>query len=156
MAPRSLVPPGLAGFILPLCTNVLVTILIAVRIWYLSLHKAGDLQGARLLSSSSSPFSTPLNIVGVIAVQIYGIAPALIIICVTLGLSNTPSGRFRSGVRSVSQLAPMQVRIGYNTSAFPEPGQRLARKFPMPQIKSKPSGGDPSSSFSSSEIAASV
>ena len=46
MAPPSLVPWGLAAFILPLCTNVFVTGLIAWRIWYLSPRKASDLRGA--------------------------------------------------------------------------------------------------------------
>jgi hypothetical protein len=36
IAPPSLVPLGLATFVLPLGTNVIVTTLIAVRIWYLS------------------------------------------------------------------------------------------------------------------------
>jgi hypothetical protein len=36
---------SLAGFILPLCTNLLVTTLIAARIWYLSPRKADDLHG---------------------------------------------------------------------------------------------------------------
>jgi hypothetical protein len=45
MAPKSLVPLGLAGFTLPLCTNVFVTSLIAGRIWYISPRKARDLPG---------------------------------------------------------------------------------------------------------------
>ena len=48
MAPKSLVPLGLAGFTLPLCTNVLVTGLIAGRIWYLSPRKAHHLPGGNL------------------------------------------------------------------------------------------------------------
>ena len=46
MAPPSLVPLGLAGFVLPLCANVMVTTLIAVRIWYLSPRRARDSRGA--------------------------------------------------------------------------------------------------------------
>jgi hypothetical protein len=38
---------SLAGFVLPLCSNVIVTALIAVRIWYLSPHKTRDKQGVR-------------------------------------------------------------------------------------------------------------
>jgi hypothetical protein len=44
-APKSLVPLGLAGFTLPLCTNVFVTSLIAGRIWYISPRKAHDMPG---------------------------------------------------------------------------------------------------------------
>ena len=39
MAPPSLVPLGLAAFALPLGTNLIVTTLIAGRIWYLSPRK---------------------------------------------------------------------------------------------------------------------
>lgn len=35
-APAAIVPLGLAGYSLPLCTNVLVTALIVYRIWYTS------------------------------------------------------------------------------------------------------------------------
>ena len=45
IAPPSLVPLGLAGFILPLCTNVFVTALIAARIWLLSPRKVRDMRG---------------------------------------------------------------------------------------------------------------
>jgi hypothetical protein len=38
---------GLAGFILPLCTNVLLTALVAARIWYLSPRKPHDALGGR-------------------------------------------------------------------------------------------------------------
>ena len=47
ITPTSLVPLGLAGFALPLCANVMVTALIAVRIWYLSPRGARDSRGAR-------------------------------------------------------------------------------------------------------------
>jgi hypothetical protein len=47
MAPTSLVPLGLAGFILPLITNVIVTTLIVMRIWYLSPRKVRDMHSAR-------------------------------------------------------------------------------------------------------------
>ncbi|KAI0284116.1 hypothetical protein BC826DRAFT_168598 [Russula brevipes] len=48
----NLTPPlirlSLAGFVLPLCTNVLVTTLIAARIWYISPRKMSDLLGRRV------------------------------------------------------------------------------------------------------------
>jgi hypothetical protein len=47
MAPRSLVPLGLAAFSLPLGTNVVVTSLIAARIWYLSPRKAQNMGSAQ-------------------------------------------------------------------------------------------------------------
>ena len=43
IAPPSLVPLGLAGFILPLCTNVLVTALIIARIWLLTPRRLRDM-----------------------------------------------------------------------------------------------------------------
>ena len=46
MAPPSLVPLGLAAFSLPLGTNVIVTTLICVRIWYLSPRKARNMPSA--------------------------------------------------------------------------------------------------------------
>jgi hypothetical protein len=47
IAPASLVPLGLAGFALPLCTNVIVTTLIAMRIWYLSPRKLRDTRSSQ-------------------------------------------------------------------------------------------------------------
>ena len=47
MAPASVVPLGLAGFILPLITNVILTTLIAMRIWYLSPRKVRDMRSAQ-------------------------------------------------------------------------------------------------------------
>ncbi len=47
IAPPSLVPLGLAAFSLPLVTNVIVTTLITVRIWYLSPRKVRDMRSAR-------------------------------------------------------------------------------------------------------------
>lgn len=45
--PSSLLSLALAGFVLPLCSNIIVTTLIAVRIWYLSPRKARDAHGTR-------------------------------------------------------------------------------------------------------------
>lgn len=47
VAPPSIVPLGLSGFGLPLLTNVIVTTLIAMRIWYLSPRNARDMRSAR-------------------------------------------------------------------------------------------------------------
>ena len=46
-APRALVPLGLAAFCLPLGTNVIVTTLIAGRIWYLSPCKARKIRSVK-------------------------------------------------------------------------------------------------------------
>ncbi|KAH9962071.1 hypothetical protein BGW80DRAFT_1134495, partial [Lactifluus volemus] len=115
-APKSLVPLGLAGFTLPLCTNVFVTSLIAGRIWYISPRKAHDMPGVNfpigrgraaidiVVESGALYLAVQLilvilfaiqhpaqGIACVIAVQIYGIAPSLIVIRVALGLSSSPS-----------------------------------------------------------------
>lgn len=95
MAPASVVPLGLAGFALPLVTNVIVTTLIAMRIWYLSPRKMHDTRGARFPTTGRATIDIviesgmlymvvqlvfvvlfavqhpALDIVGVIAVQIY-------------------------------------------------------------------------------------
>ena len=47
-APRGLVPLGLAVFLLSLVTNVIVTTLIAGRIWYLSPRKARKMGSVQL------------------------------------------------------------------------------------------------------------
>jgi hypothetical protein len=47
MAPPSLVPLGLAAFTLPLGTNLIVTSLIAGRIWYLSPRQARNMNSAQ-------------------------------------------------------------------------------------------------------------
>ncbi|TFK53928.1 hypothetical protein OE88DRAFT_1710989 [Heliocybe sulcata] len=108
-APPSIVPLGIAGYVLPLCTNVFVTVLIAARVWYMSRasREYSD------LTSSSKTVQRAMSIVvesgllylvvqltfvvlfamqhpaqailAVIAVQVYGIAPTLIIIRVGLG-----------------------------------------------------------------------
>ncbi|KAI9442764.1 hypothetical protein H4582DRAFT_2127114 [Lactarius indigo] len=113
--PPSLVPLGLVGFILPLCTNVFVMALVAARIWLLSPRKVRDLRGVYfpegavrtaidiIIESGALYLIVQLvfvvlfairhpaqGIVGVIAVQMYGTAPALVIIHVALRLSNTP------------------------------------------------------------------
>ncbi|KAI0248392.1 hypothetical protein BJV78DRAFT_1131587 [Lactifluus subvellereus] len=178
MAPRSLVSLGLASFTLPLCSNVFVTGLIAGRIWYLSPRKARDLRGAHfplgtgraaidiVIESGALYMAVQLvflilfaighparGIVGVIAVQIYGIAPTLIIIRVALGLSSTPSGRLGSGAASSSQLVHARVRIGHSKILYTDSGQPLAPEIPMPRIKSKNSGEDLPSSRSCVENA---
>jgi len=96
------------------------------------------------------------GIVGVIAVQIYGIAPVLIIIRVALGMSTTPSGRFYGATGSVAKPVHTQVRVGYSTAAYSDVGQHMDSTIPMPQIKSRFSGEDLTSGTNSVENATSV
>lgn len=167
MAPPSLVPLGLAGFVLPLCANVMVTTLIAVRIWYLSPHRARDSRGARFPMDTSRPaigivvesgmayLAVQLvfvvlfairhpaqGIVAVIAVQIYGIAPSLIVIRVALGLSNTPSGGLcNGGTGSVSRPIFTHVHLCNSPAAFSDVGQHsLSPEISMSQVKLKSLG----------------
>ncbi|KAI0258217.1 hypothetical protein BC834DRAFT_831142 [Gloeopeniophorella convolvens] len=174
IVPSSLVPLGLAGWTLPLCTNVIVTGLIAIRIWYLSPASNRDLRGVHLSSGAGrAAFDIIIEsgalylvvqlifvvlfaihhpaqgILAVVAVQIYGIAPTLILIRVALGLSNTSSRRYGrgGGAMTWSQPAPTQVRIGYTTTAFTDAGQGLAPEIAMPQLKT--AGEDRRSSYSS-------
>jgi len=182
VAPKSLVPLGMAGYILPLCANIIVTILISGRIWYLSPRKNDDINSARIPAGSGL---AAINIVvesgmlylaaqltyvvlftrqhpaqaiaALIAVQIYGIAPTLIVIRVSLGLSNLPSSRgSRSRTMSTMQPTTDHIRIGFSTSAFSESSQTYAKDIPMSAIKSKPSGGVPDSSLGSVNINSAV
>ncbi|OBZ67460.1 hypothetical protein A0H81_12649 [Grifola frondosa] len=101
VAPASIVPLGIAGYALPLCTNVMTTALIAGRIWWStrthgqpvlrSTKRATNGAMAIVVESGLLYLVTQLifvvlfaikhpaqAIVAVIAVQIYGIAPTLI------------------------------------------------------------------------------
>ena len=53
MAPASVVPLGLAGFILPLITNMILTTLIVICIWYLSPHKVQDMRSTQFMVGTS-------------------------------------------------------------------------------------------------------
>lgn len=109
--PASIVPLGLAGYILPLATNVMVTSLIVYRIWLSSrIVKESPVdiaQGAShrammfIIESGALYLVTQIvfvvlfamqhpaeGIMAVIAAQVYGIAPTLIIIRVGLGISS--------------------------------------------------------------------
>ncbi|KAH0833224.1 hypothetical protein J3R83DRAFT_12284 [Lanmaoa asiatica] len=109
--PAALVPLGLAGYTLPLCTNVIVTSLIVYRIWSTSrtvhdspfhIGEGATRRAMMLLIESGALYllfqfvfvvlfavSNPAEaILAVMAVQIYGIAPTLIIIRVGLGISS--------------------------------------------------------------------
>ncbi|KAI0716722.1 hypothetical protein C8Q76DRAFT_415707 [Earliella scabrosa] len=115
--PSALVPLGLAGYSLPLATNVMATALIVVKLWWV-LRSAAKIAGgdtplfgsgynavrnalAIVIESGALYLVTQLvfvivyslkhpsqAILAVIAVQIYGIAPTLIIMRVALGVSS--------------------------------------------------------------------
>ncbi|EJF59554.1 hypothetical protein BD309DRAFT_1031064 [Dichomitus squalens] len=110
--PKPMLPLTLAGYSLPLCTNVMATALIIARIWWLSRPTPGTegaFRSARAISRSAMAtivesgalylaiqltyvvllsLENPVDaIVAVMAAQIYGIAPTLILIRVMLGLS---------------------------------------------------------------------
>lgn len=115
--PTSPAPPpaittlGLAGYILPLATNIVVTFLIVYRIWISSrivkespvvIGQGASHRAMMLIIESGALYliiqfvfvvlfaiqHPALGIVAVIATQIYGIAPTLIIIRVGLGISS--------------------------------------------------------------------
>lgn len=115
--PTSPAPPpaittlGLAGYILPLATNVVVTFLIVYRIWISSrivkespvvIGQGASHRAMMLIIESGALYliiqfvfvvlfaiqHPALGIVAVMATQIYGIAPTLIIIRVGLGISS--------------------------------------------------------------------
>ncbi|KAG1756995.1 hypothetical protein EDB19DRAFT_1865806 [Suillus lakei] len=111
--PTQIVPLTIAGYVLPLCTNIMVTGLIAGRLWYISRIPVVDEHGkpvmfkiaARpmmlIIESGALYMVTQLIFVVLVAIQnpaeavlslagtqIYGIASTLIIIRVGLGISS--------------------------------------------------------------------
>ncbi|KAG1746892.1 hypothetical protein EDB19DRAFT_331343 [Suillus lakei] len=113
--PTEIVPLTIAGYALPLCTNIIVTGLIAGRLWYLSRIVIIDEHGKSVISkiaaggrpmmliieSGALYLVTQLIFVVLVAIQnnaesvlslagtqIYGIASILILIRVGLGISS--------------------------------------------------------------------
>ncbi|KAI0302497.1 hypothetical protein BC826DRAFT_1144882 [Russula brevipes] len=163
-------PPSLllsrAGFSLLLCTNVLVTALIIARIWYLSPRKTHDVLGGRFPTGTGRAAIDVIiesgllylvvqlifvvlfaighpaqGIVAAIAVQIYGIAPVLIIIRVACGLSTMPTEFMFSTAGSDSKHASPQVHIRFSVAAYSDVGQCLAGENPVSQQISTESDG---------------
>lgn len=111
VAPKEIIPLATAGFILPLCTNIMITGLIVGRIWF----KTREARESNVIADTARVTTRAISIViesgmmylsiqiifvalfslrhaaqGIVvpvAVQIYGIAPTLIIIRVALGVS---------------------------------------------------------------------
>ncbi|KAI0703695.1 hypothetical protein C8T65DRAFT_538477, partial [Cerioporus squamosus] len=115
VAPAALVPLGIAGYALPLATNVMTTMFIVAKLWsimrrtgagpvaglYRSARTTGRAAAAIIVESGVLYLVTQLifvvlfsmahpaqAILAVVAVQIYGIAPTLIIIRVALGITS--------------------------------------------------------------------
>ncbi|KAI0654421.1 hypothetical protein C8Q70DRAFT_1087524 [Cubamyces menziesii] len=119
VAPPALVPLGFAGYSLPLVTNVLTTLFIVIRLLHTA--RAADARyGGRMVGTARAAQTAvaiivesgalylaaqlvlvvlfvlghPAQaIVAVMAVQIYGIAPTLIVLRVALGISSDFSTR---------------------------------------------------------------
>ncbi|KAI0302498.1 hypothetical protein BC826DRAFT_948416 [Russula brevipes] len=165
------------GFSLPLCTNVLVTTLIIARIWYLSPRKTHDVLGGRFPTGTGRAaidivvesgmlylvvqlifvvlfaIGHPAQgIVAAIAVQIYGIAPVLLIIRVARGLSKMPSEFIFCAAGPGSKHASPQVHIRFSIAAYSsDVGQRLAGSIPasVSRISTEPGVESLGSSISS-------
>ncbi|KAL7277248.1 hypothetical protein ACG7TL_009101 [Trametes sanguinea] len=114
VAPPAIVPLGLAGYALPLATNILTTALIVARLWHTARaaearcrgRMAGTVRVAKaavaiIVESGALYLAAQLvlvvlfalehpaqAVVAVMAVQIYGIAPTLIVLRVALGISS--------------------------------------------------------------------
>ncbi|KAG1844823.1 hypothetical protein DFJ58DRAFT_894365 [Suillus subalutaceus] len=120
--PAAIVPLGLAGYILPLATNIIVTTLIVYRIWMSSrivkespvvIGQGASYRAMMLIIESGALYlfiqfvfvvlfsmqHPAQGIVAVIATQIYGIAPTLIIIRVGLGVSSEHTTKAMTSTR---------------------------------------------------------
>ncbi|GJE85482.1 hypothetical protein PsYK624_015610 [Phanerochaete sordida] len=122
MAPAALLPLGKAIFILPLCTNMLVTGKILLRLWWVS-RAVGTASAARramhvVIESGLLYFLVQLIFVIVycmkneaamfmiaVVVQTYGIASTLIIIHIGFGLSSEQD-------KGVTVTSPMSFSSG--------------------------------------------
>jgi len=135
--PAYIVPLGIAGYTLPLCTNFIVTTLIVGRIWYFSLGglssgKSLALRAMSIVIESGLLYlviqlvyvvlfaiANPAeNIAGLMAVQIYGISSTLIIIRVGLGLSDeyTTSAAPATTLSFNSQLRQTRGKFSFGFS----------------------------------------
>ncbi|KAF8558178.1 hypothetical protein OG21DRAFT_1504555 [Imleria badia] len=128
--PAALVPLGLAAYVLPLCTNVVVTSLIVYRIWSTSraipdstfeIGRGATRRAMMLIIESGALYllfqlvfvilfaiGNPAEaILAVMAVQVYGIAPTLIIIRVGLGISseNTSGSVLSTRIKWIARRA---------------------------------------------------
>ncbi|EMD39639.1 hypothetical protein CERSUDRAFT_81022 [Gelatoporia subvermispora B] len=156
VAPAALVPLGTAGYALPLCTNVMVTSLIVGRIWWTSRGAAKNAALRSTISTTRKAMNIVVEsgalylvaqlilvvlfalghpaqaIVAVMAVQIYGIAPTMIIIRVGLGVSSEQTTK-DSGMTHISWTRPSQNRaFGQSTTVFNTVVTTVTHDEPMP------------------------
>ncbi|KAF9223683.1 hypothetical protein BS17DRAFT_781058 [Gyrodon lividus] len=138
--PSALVPLGLAAYVLPLCTNVLVTFFIVFQIWSTSRTVPdsplqigqGVTRRAMMLVIESGALYLLVQLVfvvlfalqnpaqailAVMAVQVYGIAPTLIIIRVSLGISSEHSSNTMMSTR-IKWVARRGDETGTSTTHF--------------------------------------
>ncbi|KAI0045258.1 hypothetical protein FA95DRAFT_1607824 [Auriscalpium vulgare] len=158
VAPSNLVPLGIAGYALPLCTNVIVTALIVGRIWFLTPrtgsewgvtssttamgHKAMEIiiESGALYLVVQAIFVTTFAmevpsqaILAVIAAQIYGIAPTLIVIRVGMGLST--ANRTTAALSTWNAKPASQVEVGYSSTAFTDGSTGAAAGIGLKAVK---------------------
>ncbi|EIW55056.1 uncharacterized protein TRAVEDRAFT_131226 [Trametes versicolor FP-101664 SS1] len=137
--PTAQVPLTVAGYALPLCTNVIASGLLVFKIWWMArgtrsghtlqrtIRLAND-AAAVIVESGLIYLATQLvlvvlvtiehpaqAIVGVMAVPIYGIASTLIVIRVTLGIS---AGSSTKETEHVSQLVWARSAAGPSAGEF--------------------------------------
>ncbi|KAI0277172.1 hypothetical protein BGY98DRAFT_981592 [Russula aff. rugulosa BPL654] len=156
-------PSDLATYSLPLGTNVIVTSLIAARIWYLSPRKARNVGSAQFPTRTGQAAIEIVVESGMLylAAQLgFGIAPTLILIRVSLGFSNIleQNGPNLSGPPPSVLHPTSSTQVLVNTTSFTEPGRRLQvpAEMSVSEIKSKPSSRDLGSALSSVEDVASA
>jgi len=177
-APAGLMPWGLCSFIVLICGNAIVTTLIVVRIWQLSPHKRCDMLGANfqretglgaiiiiiesgmlylvaqivfcILFAINHPAQ---DIVGSMAVQVYGIAPTLIFIRM-YGLLNSRGqarGRRTPGSGGVSTPVAITTTVVFSDSTIMSTDPGPPDAIDMPKSIWKPNGGDLGSIVSSTD-----
>ncbi|RPD75645.1 hypothetical protein L226DRAFT_462167 [Lentinus tigrinus ALCF2SS1-7] len=146
VAPPALVPLGIAGYALPLATNVMTTVFIVAKLWsimgragrepvsgfYRSGRTTGRTAVAIIVESGLLYLVTQLifvvlfsmahpaqAILAVIAVQVYGIAPTLIIIRVALGITSEHTIQQTPTVRGGSGWHPSSLGGGSRPHGLP-------------------------------------
>ncbi|KAI0760375.1 hypothetical protein C8Q74DRAFT_1208445 [Fomes fomentarius] len=142
--PAAIVPLGMAGYVLPLATNAMATALIVAKLW-LTASRAEKRVGTRMRGTARAAQRAVAIIVesgllylvtqlvfavlfglghpaqailAVIAVQIYGIAPTLIIIQVALGISTEQT---TAPPRKSASMTRVTVASGRASSAQAHP-----------------------------------
>ncbi|KAF8463551.1 hypothetical protein DFH94DRAFT_857376 [Russula ochroleuca] len=183
--PASIIRWNFVVFIVKVCSNLMVTVLIVVRVWKLSPHNRRDILGANLptgigwaaivIAIESGVLYLVAQIVPLIlyiirhpavalvsymSVQVYGIASILVFIRMAY-LLHAPDEWILSEAKSEvpSTSRPVTNNLGRNRSTTTTPkGSALliADEMHISNIKWKPSSGDLGSNSESVENAATV